>query len=111
MTHAHSTRHEHWTVKQAVVLAALCLATGIAGGWAIRAAQSPSATGPAQVAAASPQAAISSSPVSSAPSPALLKQMADAQAAPLLEKLKADPENPDALVNIGNLYYDAQQYS
>jgi tetratricopeptide (TPR) repeat protein len=111
MTHAHSTRHEHWTVKQAVVLAALCLATGIAGGWAIRAAQSPSATGPAQVAAASPQAAISSSPVSSAPSPAQLKQMADAQAAPLLEKLKADPENPDALVNIGNLYYDAQQYS
>ncbi len=36
--------------------------------------------------------------------------MADAQAAPLLEKLKSDPENPDLLVGVGNLYYDARQY-
>jgi tetratricopeptide (TPR) repeat protein len=36
--------------------------------------------------------------------------MADAQAAPLLEKLKADPQNPDLLTSVGNLYYDAQQY-
>jgi len=37
--------------------------------------------------------------------------MADAQAAPLLGKLKSDPKNPELLINIGNLYYDAQQYS
>jgi cytochrome c-type biogenesis protein CcmH/NrfG len=36
--------------------------------------------------------------------------MADTQAAPLLEKLKADPNNPELLANIGNIYYDTQQY-
>ena len=36
--------------------------------------------------------------------------MADTQAAPLLDKLKADPANPDLLIPVGNLYYDAQQY-
>jgi tetratricopeptide (TPR) repeat protein len=37
--------------------------------------------------------------------------MADAQAAPLLDRLKAEPKNPELLAAIGNLYYDAQQYS
>ena len=36
--------------------------------------------------------------------------MADAQAAPLLDQLKSDPDNPELLTRIGNLYYDAQQY-
>jgi len=36
--------------------------------------------------------------------------MADTQAAPLLEKLKSDPNNSSLLSEIGNLYYDAQQY-
>jgi tetratricopeptide (TPR) repeat protein len=37
--------------------------------------------------------------------------MADAQAAPLLERLKNDSQNPALLAAIGNVYYDAQQYS
>jgi tetratricopeptide (TPR) repeat protein len=37
--------------------------------------------------------------------------MADAQAAPLIERLKTDTNNPDLLNAIGNIYYDAQQYS
>ena len=36
--------------------------------------------------------------------------MADAQAEPLLDKLKSDPNNPELLTGIGNIYYDAQQY-
>jgi tetratricopeptide (TPR) repeat protein len=36
--------------------------------------------------------------------------MADAKAAPLLDKLKSDPNNPDLIAGIGNVYYDAQQY-
>jgi len=39
-----------------------------------------------------------------------MKKMADAQAAPLVEKLKADPNNPELLASIGNIYYDTQQY-
>jgi tetratricopeptide (TPR) repeat protein len=44
------------------------------------------------------------------PSPAEMRKMADTQAAPLIEKLKTDPDNPELLVNVGNFYYDAQQY-
>jgi tetratricopeptide (TPR) repeat protein len=39
-----------------------------------------------------------------------LKLIADNQAAPLVAKLKTDSKNPELLTNIGNLYYDAQQY-
>ena len=36
--------------------------------------------------------------------------MADKQAAPLVEQLKADPGNARLLAQIGNTYYDTQQY-
>jgi cytochrome c-type biogenesis protein CcmH/NrfG len=36
--------------------------------------------------------------------------MADTQAAPLLESLQADPNNPELLTRIGNIYYDVKQY-
>jgi tetratricopeptide (TPR) repeat protein len=39
-----------------------------------------------------------------------MQKMADTQAGPLIEKLKADPTNAGLLANIGNVYYDAQQY-
>jgi tetratricopeptide (TPR) repeat protein len=42
--------------------------------------------------------------------PDQLKHMADAQAAPLVERLKGEPKNAQLLANVGNLYYDAQQY-
>jgi len=92
-------------------LSVVCLLVGIGGGWSIRGLHSPAVTGATKAAgvSASPQAG--SSPVSQAPSPARLKEMADAQAAPLLDKLKSDPRNPDLLTSIGNVYYDAQQYS
>ena len=106
MTDPNQTSVQQWTVKQAIILAVICLVAGIAGGWSIRSLQSPAATGPANAPVA-PQPAET---VASPPSPAQLKEMADAQAAPMLDKLKADPNNPDLLTGIGNLYYDAQQY-
>jgi tetratricopeptide (TPR) repeat protein len=36
--------------------------------------------------------------------------MADKQAEPLLAQLKSNPNDATLLANIGNLYYDAQQY-
>lgn len=36
--------------------------------------------------------------------------MADTQAQPLLQQLASDAKNPTLLYQIGNLYYDAQQY-
>ncbi len=96
---------KRWTRERAALMAAVCLVTGIAGGWSIRgprtaiASNAPVST-PAQPASVAPPA----------PTLAQLKEMADTQAAPLLNKLKSDPNNPDLLAGLGNLYYDAQQY-
>jgi tetratricopeptide (TPR) repeat protein len=115
MTTTVRTPIEQWTQKQALVLSAICLVAGIAGGWSIRAWQSSMASEPAQVATtaapvatATPAAVAASAP---APSPAELKAMADTQVAPLMAKLKSDGSNAELLTSIGNIYYDAQQYA
>lgn len=99
-----------WTKKQAMVLAVICLAAGIAGGWSIRASRSPALPGASKATIGPAPAAMGGGPASPAPSPARLKEMADAQAAPLLDKLRSEPNNPDLLASVGNAYYDAQQY-
>lgn len=98
---------EIWTDVQAYTLAVICLLLGVAGGWLVRGSQSPAAS---PVAAASTPTPGGMGAVNSQPTAEQLRQMADAQAAPLIEKLKSDPKNPDLLVNVGNSYYDAQQY-
>jgi cytochrome c-type biogenesis protein CcmH/NrfG len=95
-----------WTGVQAYTLAAICLLIGTAGGWFIRGSQSPAA-GTMQSAS---MPAPSSPGTGSAPTPEQFKQMADTQAAPLLEKLKTDPANASLLSEIGNVYYDTQNY-
>ena len=92
---------------QAYALAVVCLLIGIAGGWFIRGSQSPAAT---QTASAATSDGSTGQASSQGPSAAQMQRMADAQAAPLLEKLKADPANAELLENIGNIYYDTQQY-
>ena len=96
-----------WTDVQAYALAVVCLLIGIAGGWFIRGSQSPAGPETASAAISDVGAAQGSA---QAPSPAQMQKMAEAQAAPLLEKLKADPVNAELLENIGNIYYDTQQY-
>jgi len=103
MTDTNRYRMVQWTRNRAVILAAVCLTAGIAGGWAIRGTQTPAPTASTSVVAGSGQ-------VSQNPSSAQWKEMADAKAAPLLEKLKSDPNNPELIVGIGNVYYDAKQY-
>jgi tetratricopeptide (TPR) repeat protein len=98
-----------WTNVQAYTLAVVCLLLGIAGGWLIRGSQSPAAGAPETASASAPIAG-SANAAAQTPNPAQLQQMADAQAGPLLEKLKADPANAGLLENIGNIYYDSQQF-
>ncbi len=104
-----SKSNDQWTSVQAYVLAVICLLVGIAGGWFIRGSQSPAA---AISQTASPSAAAPSMGNQSTqpPTPAQMQKMADTQAAPLIEKLKADPNNAELLANLGNVYYDTQQY-
>lgn len=100
---------EQWTSVQAYTLAVVCLLVGIAGGWFIRGSQSPASAIPETASASAPGiGSASSSP--QAPSQAEMQKMADTQAGPLVEKLKADPTNAELLQNIGNVYYDAQQF-
>jgi cytochrome c-type biogenesis protein CcmH/NrfG len=101
-----TTSTEQWTSVQAYTLAVVCLLVGIAGGWFIRGSQSPTA----ETASASAPALANPNTGSQTPNPAQLQQMADTQAQPLIEKLKSDPTNAGLLENIGNVYYDAQQF-
>ncbi len=106
---ATSTSIEQWTSVQAYVLAVICLLVGIAGGWFIRGSQSPAAAATEPPSAAAP-AMGNVNAAAQAPTPAEMQKMADTQAAPLVEKLKTDPANAGLLENIGNIYYDTQQY-
>jgi tetratricopeptide (TPR) repeat protein len=44
------------------------------------------------------------------PPPQQLQQAAETQAAVLLVQLKSDPNNATLLENVGDIYYDSQQY-
>lgn len=99
-----------WTSKQAIFLAVGCLAAGITAGWLVRGSESQTAVTSAQAATAAKTVDPPASPARQAVESSKMRQLADAQAGPLLEKLKSDADNPDLLTQVGNLYYDAQQY-
>jgi tetratricopeptide (TPR) repeat protein len=103
MTDTHRATQQ-WTSVQAYTLAVVCLLLGIAAGWLVRGSQNPTSV--------TAEAAVAGNATAGTQSPgaAQLQQAADTQAAPLLEKLKADPTNAGLLENIGNIYYDAQQF-
>ncbi len=99
-----------WTRERAALLATVCLLAGIGGGWLIHGPQVQTVAG-ANTASSSTPSVKSDSMAAPKPDPDRSKQMADAQAAPLLERLKSNPDNAELLTSLGNLYYDAQQYS
>lgn len=101
---------DEWSSVQVYTLAVICLIVGIAGGWFIRGSQGPANAAQAAAAPAMESPAPNAAPAASMPSPEQLKQMADAQAKPLLDRLQSDPNNFELLSNIGNTYYDTQQY-
>jgi cytochrome c-type biogenesis protein CcmH/NrfG len=85
-----------WTPREAYLLATVCLMAGLAAGYLFRGSEGLTANSPAAVSAA----------------PGAQDQQhataADLQplAAPMLAALKVDPQNVEALVQLGNLYYD-----
>lgn len=100
-----------WTSTQAYVLSVICLLLGVAVGYLARS----SAPGQPLATNNQPQTGGSMQPAAMAannaqPTPEQLRHMADVQAEPLLAQLKTDPANSQLLYQVGNLYYDAQQY-
>jgi cytochrome c-type biogenesis protein CcmH/NrfG len=89
-----------WTLRWAAIFAAGCFLAGIGGGWLLREVQGgPATQAHAARAASTPRSGI-----------AQTNGSVDGAAAPLLQRLQSDPNNPDLLISLGNLYYDAQQY-
>lgn len=111
MTLNQTKSNEQWNSVQAYTLAVICLLVGIAAGWFIRGSKNSPFD---QVAATTPMGmaiGTGSQQVSNGePTPDQMRLMADRQAKPLLEQLKENSENPELLANIGNVYYDAQQF-
>jgi cytochrome c-type biogenesis protein CcmH/NrfG len=101
-----------WTSTQAYVLSVICLLVGVAVGYLVRGSAPESSASAANVSVAAPSSQPGSTPISSLsqPTPDQLRHMADTQAEPLLAQLKSEPKNSALLYQIGNLYYDAQQY-
>lgn len=104
-SNSNSNTASGWTGTQAYVMAVVCLLIGVAVGYFVRGSAAP-------VRASAAATAPSSVPDAQGTSvtPAQLKQMADQQVTPLLQQLKTTPNDPALLANIGNVYYDAQQY-
>lgn len=107
MSDSKKSTASQWTSLQAYTLTVICLLLGIAVGWLLRGSQSP-AVAADNASAPAPNAV--GMGANSQPTPEQLKAMGDAQAKPLREKLKADPQNPELLTSIGNIYYDTQQF-
>ena len=99
-----TSNQQNWSSTQAYVLAAICLLLGVAVGYLLRGSDTVAQPQAAAVQEQAPP------PAGAQPSPADLKRMADTQAAPLLQQLQGDPNNPDLLANIGNIYYGNRQF-
>jgi cytochrome c-type biogenesis protein CcmH/NrfG len=102
-----TSREENWSNTQAYTLAVVCLLAGVAGGWLFRGSQPSLATAAAASVSSAPAGA---GEASAQPTAEQMKKMAAVSAAPLIEQLKGEPNNPELLVKVGNLYYDAQQF-
>jgi len=89
------------------VIAVICLGLGISIGYLIRggsSSQPPVVPAPTQAAAPAGMGTMQQ------PTPEQMKQMADKQAEPLLASLKQNPNDPETLYKIGNIYYDTHQF-
>ena len=89
-------------------MAVICLLIGVAVGYLVRGSGSPADT--AMASAPAPAGTMPGPMGQMQPTPEQMKHMADKQAEPLLKQLQTTPKDPALLANLGNLYYDAQQY-
>lgn len=99
-----------WTSTQAYSLSVICLLVGVAVGYLVRGSAPVSEPMTAQARVGATESLPPSVAAAQQPTHEQLRHMADTQAQPLLKQLESDPKNPALIYQIGNLYYDAQQY-
>ena len=112
MANANTVSSGNWTSTQAYVLSVICLLIGVAVGYLVRGSAPPQTTAGTASSMVAGTGALASTGASAQaqPTPEQLRRMADVQAEPLLAQLKTNPNDAALLYQIGNLYYDAQQY-
>ncbi len=91
-----------WTSREAYLLALVCLVVGLIVGYIFRGSAPLGSPG------------LTAAPLASAPAgkqPAQSPQMLAQLAKPLLAAVKAEPNNIEALIQLGNFYYDNQAYA
>lgn len=104
-----STTDSTWTSTQAYVLAVFCLLLGVGLGYLFR-GSAPS-TAQASAAAASQQGTGPQQGSDPRQQPTAEMQAAVAQAAaPLLEAVNKNPKDYESLIQVGNVFYDGQQF-
>lgn len=99
-------RNTGWKPLHVYIMATLSLLVGVAVGYLVR-GSAPSADAP------SVKVGLTAASASNAPQmPSLddMKRVADQQVEPLLAQLKTDPNNPDLLNHIGNIYRMTHQF-
>ncbi|MGA8541010.1 MAG: tetratricopeptide repeat protein [Terriglobales bacterium] len=99
-----------WQVKQVYAMAAISLVVGLAIGYLFRGSQSPALRAQPVAQASTQSAAPPDHMGGQMPTLEQMKEMADKKAAPLLEKLKTDPNNTDALFQVGNIYASTHRF-
>ncbi len=105
-----------WTNAQAYALALICLAVGLVLGYLFRGSGSPApatANSPAvnQPMAGGQMPGPAALPGSMAPAPRLSPEQAQQEAQPLLTALNQNPKDPQLLAQVGNVYYDSNQFA
>lgn len=107
MSHKHNPATQAstatWTSREAYLLALVCLVVGLVAGYVFHG----SAPGGAVVPSVPSSAANAPVAQQTVQSPEALAQLAK----PLLAAVKADPNNVDALVQLGNFYFDNRAYA
>lgn len=98
------TAQTAWTAKQAYGLAVFCLLLGVALGYLFRGSASP-----AGAVAASTSASTGMNAAKPAAEPQ--KALVDQAARPLLDAVTKNPNDATSLANLGNVYYDGEQYA
>lgn len=104
-----NVENKSWSSLQAYSLAVFCLVVGLAMGYLFRGSASVAQHTSESAAAAAPQgmpAGMGQGRVT----PEQMKHMADKKAEPLLAQLQANPKDPSLLAQVGNIYYDTQNY-
>ena len=103
---------KNWSARQVYIMSAICVLVGLAFGYLVRGTES---VAPKVEAAATQPAVAPQMPSQAAqqqmPSLDDMKRMADKKVEPLLAQLKNDPKNTKLLVDIGNAYKSAHQFS